>query len=107
MGALDEFSRAKAGAAGVVLSALNPKNLLLAVAGAAAIAQTGISTGQKVGSYVVLRGNRLDRRRGPRRASTSQWANDPSTSWARSRPGSPANNAVIMAFLMLIIWVAE
>ena len=54
MGALDEFSPAKAGAAGVVLSALNPKNLLLAVAGAAAIAQTGISTGQQVGSYVVF-----------------------------------------------------
>jgi threonine/homoserine/homoserine lactone efflux protein len=54
MGALDDFSPVKAGGAGVVLSALNPKNLLLAVAGAAAIAQTGISTGQQVGAYVVF-----------------------------------------------------
>jgi len=54
MGALDRFTPAKAGGAGVVLSALNPKNLLLAVAGAAAIAQTGISTGQQVGAYIVF-----------------------------------------------------
>jgi threonine/homoserine/homoserine lactone efflux protein len=54
MGALDAFTPAKAGGAGVVLSALNPKNLLLAVAGAAAIAQTGISTGQQIGAYVIF-----------------------------------------------------
>src|SRR5262245_26813699 len=50
MGALDRFTPVKAAGAGVVLSALNPKNLLLAVAGAAAIAQTGISTGDQVRS---------------------------------------------------------
>jgi formate-dependent nitrite reductase membrane component NrfD len=33
---------------------LNPKNLLLAVAGAAAITQMGISTGQQVVAYVVF-----------------------------------------------------
>jgi threonine/homoserine/homoserine lactone efflux protein len=54
MGALDTFTPFKAGGAGVVLSALNPKNLLLAVAGAAAIAQTGISNGQQAGAYVVF-----------------------------------------------------
>jgi threonine/homoserine/homoserine lactone efflux protein len=54
MGALDKFTPVKAGGAGVVLSALNPKNLLLAVAGAAAIAQTGISTGQQIASYVIF-----------------------------------------------------
>jgi threonine/homoserine/homoserine lactone efflux protein len=54
MGALDQFTPIKAGGAGVVLSALNPKNLLLAVAGAAAIAQTGISVGQQVASYVIF-----------------------------------------------------
>jgi threonine/homoserine/homoserine lactone efflux protein len=54
MGALDRFTPAKAGGAGVVLSALNPKNLLLTIAGAAAIAQTGISTGQQIGAYVVF-----------------------------------------------------
>ena len=54
MGALDAFTPVKAGGAGVVLSALNPKNLLLTVAGAAAIAQTGISTGKQVGAFVVF-----------------------------------------------------
>jgi len=54
MGALDAFTPFKAGVAGVVLSVLNPKNLLLTIAGAAAIAQTGISTGQQVGAYVVF-----------------------------------------------------
>ena len=52
--ALDTFSPVKAAGAGVVLSALNPKNLLLAVAGAAAIAQTGLSLGQQVMAYVVF-----------------------------------------------------
>jgi threonine/homoserine/homoserine lactone efflux protein len=54
MGALDQFTPAKAGGAGVVLSALNPKNLLLTVAGAAAIAQTGIPTGQQTASYAIF-----------------------------------------------------
>jgi threonine/homoserine/homoserine lactone efflux protein len=54
MGALDEFTPVKAGGAGVVLSALNPKNLLLTVAAAAAIAQTGISTGRQIGAYAVF-----------------------------------------------------
>jgi threonine/homoserine/homoserine lactone efflux protein len=52
--ALDTCSPIKAAGAGVVLSALNPKTLLLAVAGAAAIAQTGLSTGQQVVAYVVF-----------------------------------------------------
>src|SRR5262245_4127105 len=54
MGALDAFTPVKAVGAGVVLSAVNPKNLLLTVAGAAAIAATGISTGQQVGAYVIF-----------------------------------------------------
>ena len=54
MGALDSFTPIKAVGAGVLLSGLNPKNLLLAVAGALAIAQAGISTGEEVTSYVVF-----------------------------------------------------
>lgn len=54
MKALDRITPVKAGGAGVLLSVLNPKNLLLAIAGAAAIAQTGISTGQQVGAYAVF-----------------------------------------------------
>jgi hypothetical protein len=41
------------GVAGVALGA-NPKNLLLAVGGAAAIAQTGISGGQQAIAYLVF-----------------------------------------------------
>jgi len=54
MEALDKFSPVKAAGAGVVLSALNPKNLLLAVAGAAAIAQTDISVRRQVVAYMVF-----------------------------------------------------
>src|SRR5262249_19790642 len=57
MAALDKFSPVKATGAGVVLSALNPKNLLLAVGGAAGIGQAGLSKDQKVladGKYDLL-----------------------------------------------------
>jgi threonine/homoserine/homoserine lactone efflux protein len=54
MGALDTFTPAKAAGAGVVLSALNPKNLLLIVAGMTAIAETGISTGDQIVALVVF-----------------------------------------------------
>jgi len=47
MSALDGFGPPKALGAGVVLTALNPKNLILTVAGAAAIAQTGIPAGEQ------------------------------------------------------------
>src|SRR5262245_23056891 len=104
MGALDGFTPVKAAGAGVVLSALNPKNLLLAVAGAAAIAQTGISTRQQVASYAIFvviasigvaapvviyfaMGDRSQRLL----ADLKRWL--------------AHNNAVIMAVLMLIIGV--
>src|SRR5580765_5388733 len=54
MQTIDTFTPAKALAAGVVLSGINPKNLALTIAAAAAIAQTGISTGQEIGALVVF-----------------------------------------------------
>ena len=54
MGAIDAFSPAKALGAGAVLSGLNPKNLLLAVGAAAAIAQTGISGAEQAGAYAMF-----------------------------------------------------
>lgn len=54
MGALETFTPVKATGAGAVLSGLNPKNLMLAVAGAAAIAGVGISTGQEIAAYAVF-----------------------------------------------------
>ena len=47
-------SRRRRSGAGVLLSAVNPKNLLLAVAGAAAIAQTGIPGGEQAVAWVVF-----------------------------------------------------
>jgi threonine/homoserine/homoserine lactone efflux protein len=46
--------RPRLAAPGVALSAINPKNLLLTVAGAAAIAQTGISAGEQAVSLLVF-----------------------------------------------------
>ena len=41
MGTIDAFTPVKAAGAGVVFSALNPKNLILSVGAAAAVAETG------------------------------------------------------------------
>jgi hypothetical protein len=54
MGAIDAFTPGKALGAGAVLAGANPKNLLLAVAGAAAIAQTGIAGAQQAAAYAVF-----------------------------------------------------
>jgi threonine/homoserine/homoserine lactone efflux protein len=47
MGAIDAFTPIKAAGAGVLLSALNPKNLLLAIGAGAAIALTGSPAGNR------------------------------------------------------------
>jgi threonine/homoserine/homoserine lactone efflux protein len=54
MAAIDEFSPRGAARAGIVLSAANPKNLLLTVAGVEAIAETGISAGDQALALVVF-----------------------------------------------------
>jgi Sap, sulfolipid-1-addressing protein len=54
MGAIDQFNPAQALGGGAVLAGANPKNLLLAVGGAAAIAQTGIPAGQQAVAYGVF-----------------------------------------------------
>ena len=54
MGALDAFGPLKSVGAGVVVDALNPKNLLLIVGGAAAVAQTGIPAGEQAVAWGVF-----------------------------------------------------
>jgi threonine/homoserine/homoserine lactone efflux protein len=54
MGAIEGFTPAKSAGAGVVLSAANPKNLLLAVAAGAAVANTGIAGGEQAVAYGVF-----------------------------------------------------
>jgi threonine/homoserine/homoserine lactone efflux protein len=54
MGSIDAFTPTKSLGAGVLLSGLNPKNLLLAVSAAAAVAATGISGGEQAVAYGVF-----------------------------------------------------
>jgi hypothetical protein len=102
MSALDTFTPVKAAGAGALLSGLNPKNTLLAIGGAAAIAGTGIPTGEQavayalfvliatagVGAPVVVSLVMGDR---------SQELLDRLKNWMS------ANNAVIMAVLLLVL----
>lgn len=62
-GALDTFTSVKAFGAGVLLSGLNPKNLLRTIAGATAIVQTGIAIGSQIRRLRDLRPDRGSRRR--------------------------------------------
>jgi hypothetical protein len=54
MSALDGMTPVKAAGLAVVLGTINPKNLLLIVGGAAAVAQTGVSTGDQVVAWIVF-----------------------------------------------------
>jgi threonine/homoserine/homoserine lactone efflux protein len=54
MQAIDTFRAPKAAGLAVLLSAVNPKNLLLVVAAAAAISQTGDSTGSQAAALAVF-----------------------------------------------------
>ncbi|MEU4420725.1 GAP family protein [Actinoplanes sp. NPDC024001] len=54
MSAVDQFGAGKSLGMAALLSGVNPKNLLLAVAGAATIAQTGIPGGQQALAYAVF-----------------------------------------------------
>src|SRR5262245_19313879 len=54
MGMLDGMSTAKAGGLAFVLSALNPKNLIFIIGGAAVVAQAGLSTGDQVVAWIVF-----------------------------------------------------
>jgi threonine/homoserine/homoserine lactone efflux protein len=104
MAALDAFKPPKAAGAGVFLSALNPKNLLLTVAGATAIAKAGIPGGEEAVALVVfvliaslgvaapvVIYFALGERAGPPLERLKGWL--------------AHNNAVIMAVLLVIIGV--
>jgi threonine/homoserine/homoserine lactone efflux protein len=104
MGALDTFTPPKAGGAGVVLSALNPKNLLLAVAGAAAIAGTGISGG-RAGRRLGDLHPRGERRRGGAGCHFIRPGDRSREILDRLKDWMAHNNAAIMATLLLIIGV--
>jgi threonine/homoserine/homoserine lactone efflux protein len=54
VGAVDDFTPAKAAGAGIALSAVNPKNLVLIVAGMASIAQAGIPVDEEAVALAVF-----------------------------------------------------
>jgi threonine/homoserine/homoserine lactone efflux protein len=54
MQAVDDFTAGKSLGTGVVLSAANPKNLVLTIAAATAIAQTGIPGGEEAVALAVF-----------------------------------------------------
>jgi threonine/homoserine/homoserine lactone efflux protein len=54
MAALDTFGTVKSLGLGAALSGVNPKNLVLTIAAAASIAQTGLPAGQQVGVLAVF-----------------------------------------------------
>jgi Sap, sulfolipid-1-addressing protein len=54
MGAFDAFTPAKSAGMGAALASVNPKNLILIVAGMAAIAQTGIPAGEQAVGLLVF-----------------------------------------------------
>ena len=104
MGAIDSFTPVKSLGAGALLSGANPKNLLIAVAAAAAIAQTGIPGDEQALAYAVfaLVGTigvaapvviyfALGERAGPILDRLKRWM--------------AHNNGVIMAVLLLVIGV--
>ncbi len=53
MSAVDAFSPLQAAGTGVVMSAVNPKNLLLTVAAGTTIASTDLSTGDQLVAFVI------------------------------------------------------
>ena len=86
MKTIDTFTTGRSVAMGVALSGINPKNLVMAVAAGAAIAQTGIPAGEQaiaLAVFVVI--GTLGP--GCRWASTSRWAPARSSSSASCATG--------------------
>ena len=89
MSAIDGFTPAKALGIAFLLSAINPKNLLLLVGGAAAIAQTGIPGGEQASSPWPCSSSSPPSASGPRWSSSSSWVTGPPASSTGSRTGWP------------------
>jgi threonine/homoserine/homoserine lactone efflux protein len=102
MSALDTFTPVKAVGAGGLLSGLNPKNTLLAIGGAAAIAGTGIPGGEQAVAYAIFVVIATVGVGAP--VVVSLVMGDRSRALLdRLKNWMGANNAVIMAVLMLVL----
>ncbi len=98
----DELTAGRAAGLGALLSAVNPKNLLLTVAAAATIAETGASTGAQVGALAVFVAVATI---GPGLPVALYLAGGERSRAIRDRLRSSmsAHNAAIMAVLLLVI----
>jgi hypothetical protein len=105
MNAIDTFGMGKSFGMGFLLSAVNPKNLLLVVAAAVAISAGGLTTGQEFGALAVFTaiaamtvaipviaylivGERAD------------------ASFAKAKDWLIQNNSVVMAVLLLVFGIS-
>ena len=105
MGAIDSFTPVKSAGLGVLLSALNPKNLLLSVAAGAAIAAVpGLSGGEQAVAYGVFALIATVGVAAPVVIYFVMGDRAPAL-LGRLRTWMADNNAVIMAVLMLVIGV--
>ena len=104
MEAIDSFAPPKAFGTGIALTALNPKNLILTIAGMAAIVRAGIPGGEEAAALAVFTVIAslgvaipvamffvLGDRSGPLLARVKDWM--------------AQNNAIIMAVILLLIGV--
>ena len=102
MAAIDKFGAGRSLLTGVLLSAVNPKNLALTAAAAASVAQLGVSTGDEVAAmavFVVIAsttvvGPALFYLAGPQRAAAPL---------GRLKEFMAAHNAVIMTVVLLVL----
>ena len=102
MGAVGGVTAVKAAGVGVVLSALNPKNIVLTIAAGAAIAQTGIPPAEQAIAYAVFVGIAALGIGAPVVVAYVLGARSRQP-LDRLRGWMTANNAAIMAALMLVI----
>ena len=85
------------------LSGVNPKNLLLTVGAAAAIAQTGADTGEQAVALAVFVARRARSARACRWRSTSRSASAAKRLLDELKQWMGAHNAAIMAVMCLVI----
>ena len=104
MTTIDQVKAPTAGGVGAVLAGANPKNLLLAVAGAATIAQTGISGGEQALAYLVFAVIATVGVAAPVVIYLAMGDRAPEV-LGRLKDWMSHNNAVIMSILCLIIGV--
>ncbi len=102
MQSVDHFTPGRAAGLGVALSAANPKNLVLVIGAAAAIAQTGASAGAQAAALAIFTlittlGIGIPVALYLRLGERSRPALDSTQDWMRQ------NNAVIMTVLCLVI----